>query len=36
MGTFTVNIKDEVEKEFKAVASIVHGGKKGYLEKSSR
>lgn len=34
MGTFTVNIKDEVEKEFKAVASIVHGGEKGYLEKA--
>lgn len=34
MGTITVNIKDEVEKEFKAVASIAHGGEKGYLEKA--
>ena len=33
MGTITVNVKDEVEKEFKAVASIAHGGEKGYLEK---
>jgi len=31
MGTITVNVKDEVEKEFREVASIVHGGKKGYL-----
>ncbi len=34
MGTITVNIKDEIEKEFKAVASIVHGDEKGYLEKA--
>ena len=34
MGTITVNVKDEVEKEFKAVASIAHGGEKGYLEKA--
>ena len=34
MGTITVDVKDEVEKEFKAVASIAHGGEKGYLEKA--
>ena len=34
MGTIKVNIKDEVEKEFRAVASIVHGGEKGYLEEA--
>ena len=34
MGTITVNIKDEIEKEFRAVASIAHGDKKGYLEKA--
>jgi hypothetical protein len=34
MGTITVNIKDEIEKEFKAVASITHGGEEGYLEKA--
>ncbi len=34
MGTITVNIKDEVEKEFRAVARIVHGGEKGYLEEA--
>lgn len=34
MGTITVNVKDEVEKEFKAVASIAHGSEKGYLGKA--
>ncbi|CAD6493256.1 MAG: hypothetical protein LAKADJCE_00479 [Candidatus Argoarchaeum ethanivorans] len=34
MGTITVNVKDEVEKEFRAVAVIIHGGRKGYLEKA--
>ena len=34
MGTITVNIKDEVEEEFKAVANITHGGEEGYLEKA--
>ena len=34
MGTITVNIEDEVEKEFRAVASIAHGSKRGYLEKA--
>jgi HEPN domain-containing protein len=34
MGTITVNIKDEVEKEFKAIASIAHGEEKGYLERA--
>ena len=34
MGTITVNIKDEVEKEFRAVASIAHREEKGYLEKA--
>ena len=32
MGTITVNINDDVENEFKAVASITHGGEEGYLE----
>ncbi|NMG83589.1 MAG: hypothetical protein GIS02_05220 [Methanosarcinales archaeon] len=34
MGTITINVKDEVEKEFRAVAVIAHGDKKGYLGKS--
>ena len=34
MGTITINIKDEIEKEFKTVASITHGEEKGYLEKA--
>ena len=34
MGTIAVNINDDVEKEFKAVASIAHGGEEGYLEKA--
>lgn len=31
MGTITVNVKDEVEREFREVASVAHGDKKGYL-----
>ena len=34
MGTITVNVKDGVEKEFRKVASITHGGEKGYLGKA--
>jgi hypothetical protein len=34
MGTITVNVKDEVEKEFRRVASIAHGSEKGYLGKA--
>ena len=34
MGTITVNIKDEVEKEFREVAGIAHGSERGYLEKA--
>ena len=35
MGTITVNIKDEVEKEFRAAAIIAHrDDEKGYLEKA--
>jgi len=35
MGTITVNIKDEVEKEFRAVASIAHrDDETGYLERA--
>jgi hypothetical protein len=34
MGTTTVIINDAVEKEFKAVASIAHGGEERYLEKA--
>ena len=32
MGTITVNINDEIEKEFKAIANITHKDKKEYLE----
>ena len=31
MGTITVNVKDDVEREFREVASVAHGDKKGYL-----
>jgi hypothetical protein len=34
MGTITVNVKDEIEEEFKAVASVTHGGEEGYVEKA--
>ena len=34
MGTITVNIKDKVEREFRAVASSAHEGEKGYLEEA--
>jgi predicted transcriptional regulator len=34
MGTITINIKDEVEREFKAVAGIAHGDEKAYLERA--
>ncbi len=34
MGTITVNVQDEVEEEFRAVARIVHGGRKGSLGKA--
>ena len=34
MGRITVNIKDEIEEEFRAVASIAHGSERGYLEKA--
>jgi HEPN domain-containing protein len=35
MGRITVNINDEIEEEFRAVASIAHGSKRGYLEKAA-
>jgi len=31
MGTITINIKDEVEKEFRELVKSVHGTKKGDL-----
>lgn len=31
MGTITVNIEDEVEKEFRKIASEEYKGKKGFL-----
>jgi len=34
MGTITVNIKDKVEREFRAVASSAHEGEKEYLEEA--
>ncbi|NKQ38955.1 MAG: hypothetical protein HF967_05715 [Methanosarcinales archaeon] len=34
MGTITVNINDEIEKEFKAIANITHKDKKEYLERA--
>ncbi|VVB90631.1 Uncharacterised protein [uncultured archaeon] len=34
MGTITVNIKDDVEKEFRMVVRSVHGTRKGELGKA--
>lgn len=34
MGTITVNVKDDIEEEFKVVASVTHGGEEGYVEKA--
>jgi hypothetical protein len=34
MGTITVNIKDEVEKEFRKLVRNVHGTRKGELGKA--
>ncbi|GFO97126.1 hypothetical protein ig2599ANME_1326 [groundwater metagenome] len=34
MGTITVNIKDEVEKEFRKLVRSVHGTRKGELGKA--
>ncbi len=31
MGTITVNVRNDVEKEFRKVVSTVHGTKKGSL-----
>lgn len=31
MGTITVNVKNDIEKEFRKVVSTVHGTKKGSL-----
>jgi len=31
MGTITVNVKNDIEKEFRKVVSNVHGTKKGSL-----
>jgi len=34
MGTITVNIKDDVEKEFRKLVRSVHGARKGDLGKA--
>jgi hypothetical protein len=34
MGTITVNVKDDVEKEFRELVRGVHGAKKGDLGKA--
>ena len=34
MGTIIVNIQDDIEKEFRAVASIAHGDETEYLAKA--
>jgi len=34
MGTITINIKDDVEKEFRKLVRSVHGAKKGDLGKA--
>ncbi|MDD5472577.1 MAG: hypothetical protein PHU34_00350 [Candidatus Methanoperedens sp.] len=31
MGTITVNVKNDIEKEFRKVVSVIHGTKKGSL-----
>ncbi|ODS42503.1 MAG: hypothetical protein MSIBF_04085 [Candidatus Altiarchaeales archaeon IMC4] len=34
MGTITLNLQDEVENQFRTVASLEYGKKKGYLGKA--
>jgi len=34
MGTITVNVKDDIEKEFRKLVRSVHGAKKGDLGKA--
>jgi len=34
MGTITVNVKDDVEKDFRKLVRSVHGAKKGDLGKA--
>ena len=34
MGTITVNVKDDVEKEFRKLVRSVHGSRKGELGKA--
>lgn len=34
MGTITVNVKDDVEEDFRKLVRSVHGGKKGDLGKA--
>ncbi len=34
MGTITVNVKDDVEKEFRKLVRILHGSRKGELGKA--
>jgi len=34
MGTITINIKDDVEQEFRSIAGIVYGKNKGHLGKA--
>jgi len=34
MGTITVNVKDDVEKEFRKLVRSLHGARKGELGKA--
>lgn len=34
MGTVTINIKDEIEKRFRKIASLEYGKRKGHLGKA--
>jgi hypothetical protein len=34
MGTLTINVKDDIEQEFRMVAGTIYGKKKGYLGKA--
>jgi hypothetical protein len=34
MGTITINIKDKIEEEFRKLAKLKYGKKKGYLGKA--
>ncbi len=34
MGTITINLKDDIEHEFRAIADTMYGGGKGHLGKA--